>query len=146
MHIDYLHDRGITPEQFIDLLKRSTLAERRPVDDAGRIAAMLENANLICTAWAGDVLVGVARSVTDFSYCCYLSDLAVDVSFQKQGIGKGLVQVTQSRLHPKCKIILLAAPKAEGYYAKIGFSHFHSAWILPPHDSAAKATALGKTT
>lgn len=130
MHIEYFHDRKIKPEQFIDVLRRSTLAERRPVDDVGRIAAMLDNANLICTAWAGDVLVGVARSVTDFSYCCYLSDLAVDVSYQKKGIGKRLIEVTQTRLHPKCKIILLAAPKAEGYYPKIGFRHFHSAWIL----------------
>ena len=139
MHIDYFHDRRITAEQFIDVLKRSTLAERRPIDDAGRIAGMLQNANLICTAWVGDVLVGVARSVTDFSYCCYLSDLAVDVSFQKQGIGKGLIQITQSRLHPQCKIILLAAPKAEGYYPKIGFSHFHSAWILSANESVARS-------
>lgn len=132
MPIDYFHDRAITPEQFIDVLKRSTLSERRPVHDVDRIRAMLQNANLICTAWDGDTLVGVARSVTDFSYCCYLSDLAVDVSCQKQGIGRKLVQLTQSRLHPECKIILLAAPKAEGYYPKIGFRHFHSAWILSP--------------
>lgn len=132
MPIDYLHDRKVTPEEFIDVLKRSTLAERRPVHDFERIAAMLDHANLICTAWDGDTLVGVARSVTDFSFCCYLSDLAVDVSRQKQGIGTKLVRLTQSRLHPECKIILLAAPKAVGYYPKIGFRHFHSAWILSP--------------
>ena len=136
MQINYFHDRKITPEQFIDVLKRSTLAERRPVHDVERIKAMLQNANLICTAWDGDTLLGVARSVTDFSYCCYMSDLAVDVSCQKKGIGKKLVELTQSRLHPQCKIILLAAPKAEGYYPKIGFRHFHSAWILSPNDAA----------
>jgi predicted N-acetyltransferase YhbS len=74
--------------------------------------------------------VGVARSVTDFSYCCYVSDLAVDVAYQKSGIGRELIRLTQTRLHPESKIVLLAAPKAEGYYPKIGFSHFHSAWIL----------------
>jgi len=132
MSIEYLHDRKITPAQFIDVLQRSTLAQRRPVEDSGRISDMLTHANLLCTAWDGDVLVGVSRSVTDFSFCCYLSDLAVDVAYQKKGIGTRLVQLTQSRLHPQCKLILLAAPKAEGYYPKIGFRHFHSAWILVP--------------
>jgi predicted N-acetyltransferase YhbS len=91
---------------------------------------MLRHANLICTAWHGELLVGVSRSLTDFSYCCYLSDLAVDLKFQRKGIGKKLIGITQSRLHPQCKIILLAAPKAEGYYAKIGFALHHSAWIV----------------
>ena len=127
MSIDYFHDRKITSEQFIDVLRRSTLAERRPIRDADRISDMLSHANLI---WDGNTLVGVSRSVTDFSFCCYLSDLAVDVAYQMKGIGKELVRVTQARLHPQCKIILLSAPKAEGYYPKIGFSHFHSAWIL----------------
>ena len=134
MSIEYFHDRPITPEQFIGVLRRSTLAERRPVHDAGRISEMLAHANLICTAWDKDFLVGVSRSLTDFSYCCYLSDLAVDVSYQKKGIGRKLVELTQNRLHPQCKIILLAAPKAEGYYPKIGFRHFHSAWIFSRND------------
>ena len=132
MSIEYFHDRKITSAQFVDVLKRSTLAERRPIDDLERIADMLSHASLVCTAWDGDILVGVSRSLTDFSYCCYLSDLAVDVAYQKKGIGKQLIRLTQSRLHPQCKIILLSAPKAEGYYPKIGFNHFHSAWILPP--------------
>jgi len=130
MSIGYYHDRKITSEQFVDVLRRSTLAERRPAEDSERISDMLAHANLICTAWDGDVLVGVSRSLTDFSYCCYLSDLAVDVSYQKKGIGKRLVELTRSKLHRHCKIILLAAPKAEGYYPRIGFRHFHSAWIL----------------
>jgi GNAT superfamily N-acetyltransferase len=130
--IQYFYDRKITADQFIDVLQRSTLGERRPVHDAERIASMLAHANLICTAWDGEVLVGVSRSLTDFSYCCYLSDLAVDVACQKKGIGKELILLTRRRLHPQCKIILLAAPKAEGYYPKIGFNHFPSAWILSP--------------
>jgi GNAT superfamily N-acetyltransferase len=131
MNIEYSHDRKITTEEFVDVLRRSTLAERRPIEDCGRISDMLAYANLTCTAWHGDVLIGVSRSVTDFSFCCYLSDLAVDVAYQRNGVGKQLIRVTQSRLHPECKIILLAAPKAEGYYPKIGFSHHHSAWVYP---------------
>ena len=134
MSVEYFHDRKITSEQFVDVLKRSTLAERRPIHDPERISDMLSHANLICTAWDGSVLVGVSRSVTDFSFCCYLSDLAVDIAYQKKGVGKELVRVTQTRLHPQCKIILLAAPKAENYYSRIGFSHFHSAWVFPPYN------------
>ena len=123
--------RGITANEFVDLLRRSTLAERRPVDDPQCIEAMLRHANLLCTAWDRLKLVGVARSLTDFDYCCYLSDLAVDVAYQKQGIGRQLIALTQASLGPKAKLILLAAPKAEAYYPKLGFDAHPSAWIIP---------------
>ena len=92
---------------------------------------MLKYADLLCTAWDGRTLVGVARSVTDFEYCCYLSDLAVDERYQKKGIGRELIRLTQSRLGAKAKVILLAAPKAESYYPRIGFDQHRSAWIIP---------------
>jgi len=130
MPIQYSDSRKITPAEFIDLLRRSTLAERRPVGDAKCIEAMLRHANLLCTAWDGDRLVGVARSVTDFEYCCYLSDLAVDEACQKRGIGRELIRLTQAKLGPQAKIILLAAPKAEAYYPRIGFDPHRSAWLL----------------
>jgi predicted N-acetyltransferase YhbS len=130
LSIRYEHSRSIDQAEFVDLLKRSTLAERRPVDDPTCVKAMLEHANLLCTAWDGGKLVGVARSVTDFEYCCYLSDLAVDEAYQKQGIGRELIRLTQSRLGSKAKIILLAAPKAEAYYPRIGFDAHRSAWLL----------------
>jgi GNAT superfamily N-acetyltransferase len=131
MSIHYENSRVISEDEFVDLLKRSTLSERRPVDDPKCIKAMLAHANLLCTAWDGEKLVGVARSVTDFEYCCYLSDLAVDEAYQKQGIGRELIRLTQSRLGSKAKIILLAAPKADGYYPRIGFELHSSAWIIP---------------
>jgi GNAT superfamily N-acetyltransferase len=131
MSITYEHSRSITSAAFIDVLRRSTLAERRPVDDVECIAAMLKNANLLCTAWQGDQLIGVARSVTDFAYCCYLSDLAVDEAYQGKGVGTELIRITQSQLGPKAKIILLAAPAAQGYYPRIGFQPHNSAWIAP---------------
>jgi ribosomal protein S18 acetylase RimI-like enzyme len=131
MSIQYHHDRRVSVSEFVDVLKRSTLSERRPVDDLPCIAAMLDHANVLCTAWDGDKLVGVARSVTDFSYCCYLSDLAVDAAYQKQGIGRDLIRLTQSRLGPRTTVILLSAPKAESYYPSIGFEAHRSAWVLP---------------
>ena len=114
----------------MDVLHRSTLGERRPIDDPKSIRAMLKHANLLCTAWDGKKLVGVARSITDFEFVCYLSDLAVDEAYQKQGIGRELIQLTRSSLGAKAKIILLAAPKAEKYYPRIGFEQHHSAWML----------------
>jgi GNAT superfamily N-acetyltransferase len=131
MTLTYTCDRPVTPAAYADLLVRSTLGERRPVEDATRMAAMVANADLLATAWEGDRLVGAARSVTDFAYCCYLSDLAVDAAYQRRGIGVELIRQTQARLHPACKIVLLAAPKAVDYYPKIGFSAHPSAWVLP---------------
>lgn len=130
MQIEYHHDRNIDIDQFIDVLQRSTLGLRRPVNDRACIADMLKHADILCTAWDGVTLVGVARSVTDFSYCCYLSDLAVDETYQHHGIGKELIRQTQQRLGALCKIILLAAPAATTYYPKIGFTAHHSAWLL----------------
>jgi predicted N-acetyltransferase YhbS len=137
MDLHYDASRQISADEFIDLLKRSTLAERRPIEDRQCIEAMLRHANLLCTAWDEEKLVGIARSVTDFEYCCYLSDLAVDEAYQKQGIGKELIRLTASKLGERAKIILLAAPKAETYYPRLGFDAHHSAWILPARNTLA---------
>ena len=130
MNIQYKIGEQITPEQFADILKRSGLAERRPADDPECLAGMIMNSNLVVTAWSDERLVGIARSVTDFHYCCYLSDIAVDRDFQKSGIGRKLIEHTQSRLGKKCKIILLSAPAAVDYYPHIGFERHDEAWVL----------------
>jgi predicted N-acetyltransferase YhbS len=134
MNLRYETSRQISADEFIDLLRRSTLAERRPVDDRKCIEAMLRHGNLLCTAWDENKLVGVARSVTDFEYCCYLSDLAVDEKYQKKGIGRELIRLTKSKLGRIANLILLSAPKAEAYYPKIGFTAHRSAWILRAHE------------
>jgi len=128
--IRYKTDADITPAEFIDVLRRSTLAERRPVEDRECIAQMLAHADLLVTAWLGERLVGVARSVTDFGYCCYLSDLAVDAAFQRSGIGRQLIRLTKEQLGPQCSLILLSAPGASSYYPHIGFERHPSAWVL----------------
>ena len=130
MSIVYARDRKITREQFVDVLVRSTLGERRPIDDDACVDAMLANANLTITAWEGDRLMGVARSVTDFSYCCYLSDLAVDANLQRSGVGRELIRLTQAALGPKAKLILLSAPKAVDYYPRIGFVRHENAFMI----------------
>ncbi|HEY5812696.1 MAG TPA: GNAT family N-acetyltransferase [Terrimicrobiaceae bacterium] len=123
-------NEAVSVDSFRDVLLRSTLAERRPVDDTRCLQGMIEHSTLIVAAWDGQLLVGIARSVTDFHYCCYLSDLAVDVAYQRQGIGRQLIQITQNALGPHCKIILLSAPAAVDYYPHLGFARHDQAWVL----------------
>ncbi len=130
MNIEYRDDKSLTVEEAIDLYRRSTLGERRPVHRPDVFAQMLRNANLTITAWDGPLLVGISRSLTDFAYVTYLADLAVDAKYQRKGIGRQLVAETRKRLWPECKIVLIAAPKANEYYPKIGFDHMPRAWIL----------------
>ncbi|WP_035605159.1 GNAT family N-acetyltransferase [Haloferula sp. BvORR071] len=132
MPIHYSTDVVITADQYIDLLHRADFAQRRPVDDRECITGMLQHANILCTAWDSEKLVGAARSVTDFHYCCYLSDLAVDVEYQKQGIGREMIRHTRTLLGPRTSLILLAAPAAREYYPKIGFETHPSAWVIAP--------------
>jgi ribosomal protein S18 acetylase RimI-like enzyme len=127
--IEYKIEEELTAQEFITVLNTSTLAERRPVNDLERIEKMLQHADLIITARENNKLVGVARSVTDFVYCCYLSDLAVDKNYQKSGIGKELIRQTKLAT-PKAKLILLSAPAAVNYYPHIGMKHFDHCYVI----------------
>ena len=135
MSIEYKVNEPVTADQFIGLLEASTLAERRPIEDRECMQGVIANSNLIVSAWQCDELIGVARSVTDFHYACYLSDLAVSEAYQKSGIGKQLQIFTQQQLGPKCKLILLAAPAANEYYEHIGFNHNPRCWVLERESS-----------
>jgi predicted N-acetyltransferase YhbS len=130
MTITYSVEQGLSPEEFIDVLDRSGLAERRPVEDRERVARMVKNANLIVTARENGTLIGVARSVTDFSYCCYLSDLAVDRAYQRLGIGKELMRRTHEAAGEECALLLLSAPAAMDYYPHVGFEKAENAFIV----------------
>jgi GNAT superfamily N-acetyltransferase len=126
--IDYQTNGPITPAQLADLFVRSGI--RRPTDDLERMGRMIEHANLILTAWDADRLVGVARSLTDFCYCCYLSDLAVDRAYQKGGIGRELVERTRTAIGDGAMLLLLAAPEAMEYYPKLGMEAVTNGWII----------------
>lgn len=115
------------------LYEASGLAERRPVQEPGRLRRMLDGANLIAVASDSDGLVGIARSISDFSYVTYLADLAVAENWQRRGIGQRLIEVT-SAAAPKAKIVLLSAPDAATYYPRVGFRRHDSAWVLPAVD------------
>ncbi len=126
----YQREPDLTPEEFIDVLARSTLAERRPVHDLDTIRAMLKNADVILTARLDGTLVGVSRAITDFAYCTYLSDLAVDEKYQRQGIGRELIRRTHEAAGLHTTLILLAAPKAQAYYPHIGMTKHDSCWVV----------------
>ena len=132
--IEYRIGNDLDLDQVIELYKASTLGERRPIDDRQIMADMLRHGNLTITAWDGDLLVGISRTLTDFTYCGYLSDLAVRESHQKAGIGKEMIRRTRELMGPRSSLILLAAPKAIDYYPRIGFKHHNSAWILKATD------------
>lgn len=129
--IEYKINATITVDEFHDVLKSCSLGERRPLDDRECLEGMLENSNLVVSAWDGSKLVGIARSMTDFHYACYLSDLAIDESYQRRGIGLRLQQLTQEQLGPKCLLILISAPAAMDYYSKIGYEACPRCWTLP---------------
>lgn len=126
--ITYETKRSISALQLADVFKRSGIT--RPVDDLPRMARMLEHANILVTAWNGDLLVGVARALSDFSFCCYLSDLAVDSAYQKGGIGKELIERVRQINGDAAMLLLLAAPSAMPYYPKVGFEAVANGWII----------------
>ncbi len=128
----YQIEPDLGPDEFIDVLERSTLAERRPVHDPARIRGMLEHADVIATARVEGRLVGVSRAVSDFHFCTYLSDLAVDQQHQGSGIGRELLRRTHAAAGLQTTLILVAAPKARTYYPHIGMTPHDSCWIIPP--------------
>ena len=132
--IQFRYGNDMDLDQVIDLYRKSTLGERRPIDDRQIVSDMIRHANLMVTAWDGDLLVGISRTLTDFSYVGYLADLAVRQSHQKMGIGTRLIQKTREAMGPRSMLVLLAAPKAVDYYPRIGFTKHNSAWILKASD------------
>lgn len=131
MPISFSLEPHLSAEEFQKILVASGLAERRPAGDLVRLEAMLRHADLIVTARDANRLVGISRAITDFSYCCYLSDLAVDVEYQHQGIGRRLIEETRLAAGENATLILIAAPAAETYYPKIGMKHLASCWAIP---------------
>jgi predicted N-acetyltransferase YhbS len=127
--IEYKIENDLSIEEFRMVLVNSTLGQRRPVNDPDKLQKMLEHGNLIITARENNVLIGVSRSITDFVFCTYLSDLAVDQSYQKQGIGRQLIRLTKLAT-PEAKLILLAAPAATGYYPKLGMMRHEYCFYL----------------
>jgi hypothetical protein len=113
--ITYRLGNDLDLDQVIDLYRTSTLGERRPLENRGRMSAMLQNANLVITAWDGDLLVGL--------------------SHQRCGIGKELIRQTQAAAGPQASLILAAAPAAVDYYPRIGFKQHPSAWVLRPGET-----------
>jgi predicted N-acetyltransferase YhbS len=127
--IRYQKNEIITAGQLAEVFRASGI--RRPVEDKKRLEKMLKHADILVTAWDGERLVGVARALTDYSYCCYLSDLAVDEGYQHRGIGRQLVIEVEREIGEEAALILLASPIAMDYYPKIGFNRIENGYIIP---------------
>lgn len=134
MAIAYALEPDLSVTEFRDVLIASTLGERRPVGDLARLERMLRQADIIVTARDGTRLVGVSRAISDFAYCCYLSDLAVDADYQRRGIGRHLIDETRKAAGDGATLILVAAPAAQTYYPKIGMTPIPSGWMIPRMD------------
>ncbi|WP_060887063.1 GNAT family N-acetyltransferase [Streptomyces caniscabiei] len=130
--IERVEGAALDLDEVLEVYRSSGLGERRPADDRERMAAMVRNANLVLVARESDgTLVGIARSVSDFSYVTYLSDIAVSGTHQRSGIGRALIDATRKEA-PTAKIVLLSAPAATEYYPHLGFTAHNSAWVLNP--------------
>ncbi|MEU4349326.1 GNAT family N-acetyltransferase [Streptomyces sp. NPDC023838] len=129
--IERVEGADLDLEEVLEVYRSSGLGERRPIEDVTRFAAMVRNANLVVVARAEGRLIGIARSISDFSYATYLSDIAVSGDYQRAGIGRALIDATQKEA-PQAKVILLSAPAAVEYYPHIGFTQHNSAWVLNP--------------
>ncbi|MFI5662038.1 GNAT family N-acetyltransferase [Streptomyces sp. NPDC051684] len=129
--IERTDGRDLDLDEVLKVYRESGLGERRPVEDTRRMADMVRHANLVVTCRVDGELVGIARSVSDFAYVTYLSDIAVDRAHQRCGIGRELIDATRKEA-PQAKIVLLSAPAAAEYYPHIGFTRHDSAWVLNP--------------
>ncbi len=131
--VQYALEPDLSIDEFVSVLRRSGLASRRPVEERARVSDMLKHADIIVTARdPGGQLIGVSRAITDFSYCTYLSDLAVDEVCQKQGIGRQLIAETHLAAGVGTRLILLSAPAARSYYPHIGMQRHDCCWTIPP--------------
>jgi GNAT superfamily N-acetyltransferase len=128
MKIQFKINAAVNTGDVIEVFKSSGI--NRPVEDPSRISEMLRNSNLVISAWDGIELIGIARSVTDYNYCCYLSDLAVKKEYQRTGLGKALIELTQQTIGEQTMLLLLSAEPAMEYYPKVGFEKVENGFII----------------
>ena len=128
MKIVYRDDKVQNASDVAEVFKESGI--RRPFEDVERIQRMIDNSDIVISAWLDGKMIGVARALTDFSYCCYLSDLAVHKHYQKHGVGKELVRMVQDRIGDDCSLVLLSAPAAIDYYPRLGFDRADNAFVI----------------
>ena len=128
MKFTFTFDKIPDIQEIINIYDTAVL--KRPTEDLERITKMYKNSSLVIAAWHEEKLVGVARSLTDFSYCCYLSDLAIHPDYQQHGIGKKLIELTQEKIGDECMLLLLSVPTAMEYYPKVGFEKVENGFII----------------
>ncbi|HEQ1856533.1 TPA: GNAT family N-acetyltransferase [Providencia alcalifaciens] len=129
-HITYKVNHSISVDDFLNLLKQSPLDTFVPTDDVALLDSMLNNADLLISAWVDEQVVGFARAITDFSFCCYISEIAVDTQYLHQGVGKHLLRLTAEELPPECHLIFRSTPDSQNTYPKLGFNPCPNTWHI----------------
>jgi predicted GNAT superfamily acetyltransferase len=125
--ITYSDEKMPQVEDVIELYNNAGL--ERPTMDKSRIKTMLHHSNLIVTAWDGDLLVGLSRSLTDWVWICYLADLAVRTGYKNSGIGKQLISLTKGKVSDQSTLLLISVPTAMEYYPKMGFEKLSCGFV-----------------
>jgi len=128
MQITYKDSLDIKAEELSNVFMMSGI--KRPYQDLDRLQRMINNSDIVITAWEDEQMIGIARAVTDYSYCCYLSDLAVNKEYQKSGIGQQLIERVREKIGEECSLVLLSAPEAVNYYPKVGFTQTDKAFVI----------------
>jgi ribosomal protein S18 acetylase RimI-like enzyme len=127
----YASEPTLDAAEFRRVLVESGLGATRPIDDEARLKTMLASADMVLTArldGPGKPLIGLVRGITDFSWVCYISELAVCKSAQGLGIGKGLLDEVRRQLGPSVAISLISVPDAVGFYERIGMKRMPDAF------------------
>ena len=126
--ITYKLNHPLDAEEVIRVFESSGI--NRPTKDGERVRRMLQHSNLVISAWDGERLIGVCRALTDFSYCCFLSDLAVDRAYQHQGIGKEMISRLRQEIGDEVALIIQAAAASMSYYPRLGFEKMENGFML----------------
>ncbi len=111
-NISYHQD--FSAEDFLVLAQRVWPRDYSSTEVA---AALARTINI--GAWDGARLVGSVRVLTDGYFFATISELFVDPSYQRRGIGRHLMELALDRA-PRGKMAFGAQPQSVGFFERIG--------------------------
>lgn len=119
-----IKEERISSEEYIDFLKRTDLGSQYPEERfEERISKLVENVSISLVARnENNSVVGVLFGLTDFAYWLYITDLGVDRTYERQGIGKQLMKTAHDLAggEKDIAVYLIANENAIPFYEKLG--------------------------
>lgn len=117
-------EERISPEDYIDFLKRTDLGSQYPRERfEERIPKLVKNVSISLLAKNEEgLVVGVLFGLTDFSYWLYVTDLGVDRNYERQGIATRLMKKAHEIAggEKDIAVYLIANENAVPFYEKLG--------------------------